>query len=72
MEESTTKELQYERDRNKSLLEQLEAAQKSLEEANKEQEALIDIFSEERSRRDKEEENLRKKLKVRNLNLSPR
>ncbi|XP_064945784.1 protein MICRORCHIDIA 7-like isoform X2 [Musa acuminata AAA Group] len=63
MEESTTKELQYERDRNKSLLEQLEAAQKSLEEANKEQEALIDIFSEERSRRDKEEENLRKKLK---------
>ncbi|URD78760.1 Histidine kinase-, DNA gyrase B-, and HSP90-like ATPase [Musa troglodytarum] len=63
MEESTTKELQYERDHNKSLLEQLEAAQKSLEEANKEQEALIDIFSEERSRRDKEEENLRKKLK---------
>ncbi|RWW24951.1 hypothetical protein GW17_00010738 [Ensete ventricosum] len=46
-----------------SILHQLEAAQKSLEEANKEQEALIDIFSEERSRRDREEENLRKKLK---------
>lgn len=29
-----------------------------------EQEAVINIFSEERSRREKEEENLRKKLKV--------
>ncbi|WOL00928.1 protein MICRORCHIDIA 7-like [Canna indica] len=63
VEEPISQELQHVRERNKSLLEQLEATQKKLEEANKEQEALIDIFSEERSRRDKEEENLRKKLK---------
>lgn len=43
----------------------LEAAHQKLEEATKEQEALIEIFSDERGWRDKEEENLRKKLKVR-------
>jgi hypothetical protein len=43
---------------------QLEDAQRQLETSNKEQEALIDIFSEERGRRDLEEENLRGKLKV--------
>lgn len=43
---------------------QLEDANRKLEHASSEQEALIDIFSEERTRRDKEEENLRKKLKV--------
>ncbi|KAL6011705.1 hypothetical protein ACLOJK_002169 [Asimina triloba] len=37
--------------------------EKKLEEANKEQEALIDIFSEERSRRDREEEMLKRKFK---------
>nr|CAE03980.3 OSJNBa0033H08.4 [Oryza sativa Japonica Group] len=42
---------------------QLEDAQRQLETSNKEQEALIDIFSEERGRRDLEEENLRGKLK---------
>ncbi|XP_039133369.1 protein MICRORCHIDIA 7-like [Dioscorea cayenensis subsp. rotundata] len=63
MEESMAIDLQNEKDKNKSLAEQLEAAEKKLEELNKEQEALIDIFSEERVRRDKEEENLRKKLK---------
>ncbi|KAJ6970814.1 hypothetical protein D5086_028556 [Populus alba] len=42
---------------------QLQEAQRKLEELNKEQESLIDIFSEERVRRDQEEENLRKKLK---------
>ncbi|XP_010943619.2 protein MICRORCHIDIA 7 [Elaeis guineensis] len=63
MEESMLQELQYEKDRNKSLNEQLEAAHQKLEEANQEQEALIEIFSEERGRRDKEEETLRKKLK---------
>ena len=47
--------------------EQLEAAKKRLEEANKEQEALVDIFAEERSRRDKEEDNLRKNLRVRKI-----
>ncbi|BAF14352.1 Os04g0311100, partial [Oryza sativa Japonica Group] len=41
----------------------LEDAQRQLETSNKEQEALIDIFSEERGRRDLEEENLRGKLK---------
>ncbi|XP_073006899.1 protein MICRORCHIDIA 7-like isoform X2 [Typha latifolia] len=63
MEESISEELQHERDSNKALAEQLEEAQKKVEQANNEQEALIDIFSEERSRRDREEENLRKKLK---------
>ncbi|XP_038973522.1 protein MICRORCHIDIA 7-like isoform X2 [Phoenix dactylifera] len=69
MEESMLQELQYERDRNKSLNEQLEAAHQKLEAANKEQEALIEIFSEERGRRDKEEENLRKKLKDASLTI---
>lgn len=31
---------------------------------NKEQDTLIDVFTEERTRRDLEEDNLRKKLKV--------
>lgn len=44
---------------------QLREAERKVEESSKEQEALIDIFSEERTRRDREEENLRKKLKVR-------
>jgi hypothetical protein len=42
----------------------VEDLERQLETANKEQEALIDIFSEERSRRDEEEENLKEKLKV--------
>jgi hypothetical protein len=42
----------------------VEDLQRQLESATKEQEALIDIFSEERNRRDQEEESLRKKLKV--------
>ena len=56
---------------NLSPLLQLQEAQQKLEEMNKEQESLIDIFSEERIRRDQEEENLRKKLKVVLLHLSP-
>ncbi|XP_015691649.2 protein MICRORCHIDIA 7 isoform X2 [Oryza brachyantha] len=63
VEESLSQELVIERDKNKSLTERLEDAQRQLETSNKEQEALIDIFSEERSRRDQEEENLRAKLK---------
>lgn len=45
-------------------IDQLQEATKKIEELNKEQESLIDIFSEERERRELEEENLRKKLKV--------
>ncbi|XP_042439777.1 protein MICRORCHIDIA 7-like isoform X1 [Zingiber officinale] len=63
MEESASQELQEERDRNKSLQEKLEVAKQKLEEANKEQDALIDVFAEERNGRLKEEENLRNKLK---------
>ncbi|PON95717.1 Histidine kinase-like ATPase, C-terminal domain containing protein [Trema orientale] len=55
-------ELQYEKDRCKSLETQLQAAEQKIEELNKEQESLIDIFSEERDRRDNEEKNLRDKL----------
>ncbi|TKY60561.1 MORC family CW-type zinc finger protein 4 [Spatholobus suberectus] len=54
--------LQYEKDRCKSLETQLHDAEKKIEELNKDQETLIDVFSEERDRRDAEEKNLRKKL----------
>ncbi|KAF8400013.1 hypothetical protein HHK36_015886 [Tetracentron sinense] len=57
------RDLQFERDRCKSLEIQLQEVKRKIEETNIEQEALIDIFSEERNRRDNEEENLRKKLK---------
>ncbi|CAM0905016.1 unnamed protein product [Alopecurus aequalis] len=63
VEESMSQELVIEQDKIKSLTERLEDLERQLETANKEQEALIDIFSEERSRRDEEEENLREKLK---------
>ncbi|KAE8797984.1 CRT1-like GHKL ATPase [Hordeum vulgare] len=63
VEETMSQELVIERDKVKSLTERLEDLQRQLDTANKEQEALIDIFSEERSRRDEEEENLRQKLK---------
>ncbi|KAJ4973725.1 hypothetical protein NE237_006899 [Protea cynaroides] len=58
------RDLQFEKDRCKSLESQVKEAEQKLELANKEQEALIDIFSEERCRRDSEEENLREKLKT--------
>ncbi|KAG5523125.1 hypothetical protein RHGRI_035065 [Rhododendron griersonianum] len=57
------RDIQTERDRCKSLETKLEEASRKIEEMNKEQENLIDIFSEERERRDIEEENLRTKLK---------
>ncbi|RWR86983.1 protein MICRORCHIDIA 7-like protein [Cinnamomum micranthum f. kanehirae] len=63
LEETMALELQFERDRNKTLEAKLREAERKVEESSKEQEALIDIFSEERTRRDREEENLRKKLK---------
>ena len=46
------------------IFDQLQTAQQKIEELNKEQESLIDIFSEERDRRDNEERNLRQKLLV--------
>ncbi|XP_042496789.1 protein MICRORCHIDIA 4-like [Macadamia integrifolia] len=57
------RDLQFERDRCKSLEAQVKEVEQKLEAANREQEALIDIFSEERCRRDNEEEKLREKLK---------
>ncbi|KAF1867159.1 hypothetical protein Lal_00049588 [Lupinus albus] len=54
--------LKHEKDRCKSLDTQLRAAEKKIEDLNKEQETLIDVFSEERNRRDAEEKVLRKKL----------
>ncbi|KAL1566503.1 protein MICRORCHIDIA 7-like [Salvia divinorum] len=56
-------DLQKERERSKSLEAQLEEAAKKNEELIKDQESLIDIFSEERQRRDREEEKLRKSVK---------
>ncbi|XVE63715.1 hypothetical protein DITRI_Ditri07aG0041900 [Diplodiscus trichospermus] len=56
-------DLQKERDRCQSLEIELAEAQNKIDQLNIEQESLINIFSEERDRRDKEEENLRKKLK---------
>ncbi|XP_008464402.1 protein MICRORCHIDIA 7 [Cucumis melo] len=61
--EADHEKLQDERERRcKSLESQLKAAELKIEELNKEQESLIDIFSEERDRRETEERNLRKKL----------
>ncbi|KAG5155541.1 hypothetical protein JHK82_013510 [Glycine max] len=54
--------LQHEKDRCKSLETQLIDAEKKLEELNNEQETLIDVFAEERDRRDAEEKKLRNKL----------
>ncbi|XP_020088409.1 protein MICRORCHIDIA 4-like [Ananas comosus] len=51
-----------ERDRTKLLAAKLEEAEQLVEKLTKEQEALLDIFAEERCRRDSEEERLRKKL----------
>ncbi|KAL3631725.1 hypothetical protein CASFOL_024709 [Castilleja foliolosa] len=56
-------DLQKEKERSKSLEAQLQEVKWKLAEQSKEQESLIDIFSEERQRRDIEEESLRKKLK---------
>ncbi|KAJ1411869.1 hypothetical protein SESBI_20928 [Sesbania bispinosa] len=60
--EEVLQALQYEKDRCKSLETQLHAAEQKIEDLNKEQETIIDVFSEERDRRDAEEKNLRKKL----------
>lgn len=47
------------------LFDQLQVAQEKIEELNREQESLIDIFAEERDRRENVEKNLKKKLQVR-------
>ncbi|KAK7369631.1 hypothetical protein VNO80_11673 [Phaseolus coccineus] len=57
-----SQDLQCEKDKCKSLETQLNVAEKKIEELNNDQETLIDVFSEERDRRDLEEKNLRKKL----------
>ncbi|KVH98977.1 Histidine kinase-like ATPase, ATP-binding domain-containing protein [Cynara cardunculus var. scolymus] len=57
-------DLESERNRCKELEAQLEEAKEKSEILNKEQESIIDIFAEERDRRDIEEEALRKKLKL--------
>lgn len=56
-------ELQYEKDRNALIDTNLKHAQQKIQECDKEQETLIDMFSEERSRRDKEEDNLKMQLR---------
>ncbi|KAB2020248.1 hypothetical protein ES319_D07G055400v1 [Gossypium barbadense] len=56
-------DLQKERSQCKSLEIELTAAQEKIDNLSIEHESLIHIFSEERDRRNKEEENLRKKLK---------
>ncbi|CAM9002196.1 unnamed protein product [Rhodiola kirilowii] len=55
-------ELESEREMNRLLEAQIEEVEKKTEEMNIEHEKLIDIFSEERERRDAEEESLKKLL----------
>uniref|UniRef100_A0ACD5YTE3 Uncharacterized protein n=3 Tax=Avena sativa TaxID=4498 RepID=A0ACD5YTE3_AVESA len=62
MEELLSKELQMEREKNKSMLETMENLEAKLETAKKEQEALVDAYAEEMKRRDQEEQNLRNKI----------
>ncbi|ONK72044.1 uncharacterized protein A4U43_C04F15100 [Asparagus officinalis] len=63
LEETMLHELQNERDKNKALTEQVRALEEQVQVLNNEQEALISIFEEERSRREMDEEKLRNKLK---------
>ncbi|KAF8051313.1 hypothetical protein N665_1747s0005 [Sinapis alba] len=55
-------ELRREKELRKKLEAEVQRTKDELEEVKKEQESLIDIFSEDRDRRDKEEEDLRNKL----------
>ncbi|XP_066331520.1 protein MICRORCHIDIA 7-like isoform X3 [Miscanthus floridulus] len=63
LQESLSRELQIERDKNKSLTERFEDVERQLELAIKEQETTVELFAEERKCRDQEEENLKKKLR---------
>ncbi|VVB12146.1 unnamed protein product [Arabis nemorensis] len=56
------KELRREKERNKELEAEVNEARQQIENMRKEQQSLVDIFSEERDRRDGEEESLRNKL----------
>ncbi|KAK6160441.1 hypothetical protein DH2020_003822 [Rehmannia glutinosa] len=56
-------DLQYEKDRNKSLQTQLQETKQMMDKMDEEQEMFVSSFSEERSRREQEEENLRRRLK---------
>ncbi|RZC59703.1 hypothetical protein C5167_007006 [Papaver somniferum] len=63
MEALFSRDLQSEKERCNLLQAKLKESEEKIVEMNKEQEAFIDIFAEERCRREKEEENLRSKLK---------
>jgi len=56
------KDLRRERELRKTLEAEVETLKNKLKEMDKEQASLIDVFAEDRDRRDKEEENLRIKL----------
>ncbi|XP_058226451.1 protein MICRORCHIDIA 7-like [Rhododendron vialii] len=56
-------DLQQEKERCKSIENNIELATRKIEVLNKEQDSLVALFSEERERRDIEEEELRSKLK---------
>ncbi|XXG41652.1 hypothetical protein AAC387_Pa01g2077 [Persea americana] len=63
LEKSMLSQLQFERHRGTLLEAQLQDLAGKQDQADKEQEALVDIFTEERTRRDKEEQLLRNRLK---------
>ncbi|KAL0357726.1 UNVERIFIED_CONTAM: protein MICRORCHIDIA 7 [Sesamum calycinum] len=56
-------DLQYEKDMSKSLENQIQEMKQKMDKMDQEQEQFVSSFSEERSRRDKEEENLRRRVK---------
>ncbi|CAA0826961.1 Histidine kinase-- DNA gyrase B-- and HSP90-like ATPase family protein [Striga hermonthica] len=56
-------DLQYEKEKNGSLQNQLQETKQILDKMDKEQEMFVGSFAEERSRREEEEENLRRRLK---------
>ncbi|KAL0385308.1 UNVERIFIED_CONTAM: protein MICRORCHIDIA 4 [Sesamum radiatum] len=56
-------DLQYEKDKSKSLENQVHEMKQKMDKMDQEQEQFVSSFSEERSRRDKEEENLRRRVK---------
>ncbi|XP_020552016.1 protein MICRORCHIDIA 7-like [Sesamum indicum] len=56
-------DLQYEKDKSKSLENQIHEMKQKIDKMDQEQEQFVSSFSEERSRRDKEEENLRRRAK---------
>ncbi|KAL6570870.1 hypothetical protein OROGR_000420 [Orobanche gracilis] len=56
-------ELQYEKGKNSSLQNQLQETKQLMDKMDKEQELFVSSFAEERSRREHEEESLRRRLK---------